>query len=548
MSIKTLRKRIALVAVSALGAGLMSVAPATAAAGNLGNVTASNVCVVTSSAGSPITASAEVYTTPDVIYIPAGNTFTVVISDGAQEIRISDGAIGQITSSSDTTNISITQGGTVATATSSVSSDTITVRAISAGKFTVKSFDDAADTGAADTITVNVVASCSTGVFDLSSSYAELQDNSYSAANDLIDDVSYVVNGETLFLSMRLFNAYGQKLPAGTFNVKVSSGAVVGINGANSAPSCSTLSEANLSDDGDYVNVAVCQATDNVPWSGTITVSYNGTALLTKSGTIRGALASIAASTPTIGATGTTTYRAFTVNAYDSAGNRVGSVSPTVVASTLGQLVTNVISASTSETASVRTGNGITCAAGKGGTAEVQLKATSATGATIYSNKWTATCGGALYTFSASLDKASYKPGEIATLTIKGLDAYGLPVYGAAADASGDTATDDASTNFLGSDNAPVISGASMTTVVTPTTADYFTNGEKTYQLKVGSDTGDFVLSVNLPDVDDPVLIKYSVATGVAAGVTNAEVLAAIVKLIASINKQIKALQKSLKR
>ncbi len=47
MSTKTLRKRIALVAVSALGAGLLSVAPASAAVGLAGTVTSAAPVVVT---------------------------------------------------------------------------------------------------------------------------------------------------------------------------------------------------------------------------------------------------------------------------------------------------------------------------------------------------------------------------------------------------------------------------------------------------------------------------------------------------------------------
>jgi hypothetical protein len=43
----------------------------------------------------------------------------------------------------------------------------------------------------------------------------------------------------------------------------------------------------------------------------------------------------------------------------------------------------------------------------------------------------------------------------------------------------------------------------------------------------------------------DPVSVAYKVSTG-SAGVSNADVLKAIVSLIASINKQIAALQKAL--
>ena len=52
-------------------------------------------------------------------------------------------------------------------------------------------------------------------------------------------------------------------------------------------------------------------------------------------------------------------------------------------------------------------------------------------------------------------------------------------------------------------------------------------------------------MSVSLPAIDDAVTVPYSIK-GSSTAVTNADVLKAIVSLIASINKQIAALQKAL--
>jgi hypothetical protein len=160
----------------------------------------------------------------------------------------------------------------------------------------------------------------------------------------------------------------------------------------------------------------------------------------------------------------------------------------------------------------------------------------NARGTTLYSPKLKVYCVGAAYTFSAALDKAVYAPGEIATLTITAKDSSGNPA-------------DDSST--LGATGEEVsIAGAQLTAVTAPSNVDTFTSGTKTYQYIVGSTDGNYVLAVNVPNVDStaPVAIKYSVKTPSSGAVSNAEVLAAIVKLIASINKQIRALQKSLKR
>jgi hypothetical protein len=59
---------------------------------------------------------------------------------------------------------------------------------------------------------------------------------------------------------------------------------------------------------------------------------------------------------------------------------------------------------------------------------------------------------------------------------------------------------------------------------------------------------------VGAPEINNLLLgganqtVAYKIVAPSTGAVTNAEVLAAIVKLIASINKQIRALQKSLKR
>ena len=96
---------------------------------------------------------------------------------------------------------------------------------------------------------------------------------------------------------------------------------------------------------------------------------------------------------------------------------------------------------------------------GPGATATgLTLKYTNSDLVTITSAPFTITCGGAAYTYSASLDKASYVPGDIATLTITAKDAYGNPAY------DGDT---------LGvAGSVPTISGSNMTIVNASTSAD----------------------------------------------------------------------------
>jgi flagellar basal body rod protein FlgG len=135
---------------------------------------------------------------------------------------------------------------------------------------------------------------------------------------------------------------------------------------------------------------------------------------------------------------------------------------------------------------------------------------------------------------TASLDKASYVPGDVATLTIKATDSKGAVV---------------ADTTVTGTGYA--VAGSNMTAVTAPSTADTFTWGTKTYKFVVGSTEGSYQMTVSAPayaatgvaDITVPYTIKASTAT-----VSNADVLKSIVSLIASINKQIQALQKLILR
>jgi len=89
-----------------------------------------------------------------------------------------------------------------------------------------------------------------------------------------------------------------------------------------------------------------------------------------------------------------------------------------------------------------------------------------------------------------------------------------------------------------------------MTAVAAPTTADTSYNGDGvwTYTYTVGTTAGNYVAAVKLPSsaVDDGAKTIQVKIVDSSTGVSNADVLKAIVSLIASINKQIAALQKAL--
>jgi hypothetical protein len=92
-----------------------------------------------------------------------------------------------------------------------------------------------------------------------------------------------------------------------------------------------------------------------------------------------------------------------------------------------------------------------------------------------------------------------------------------------------------------------------MTAITAPTSTDLFSAGKKTYKFVVGSTEGSYQLAIDLPKFNSTtysqsaITVGYKIAAS-SATVSNADVLKAIVSLIASINKQIAALQKALLR
>ena len=222
--------------------------------------------------------------------------------------------------------------------------------------------------------------------------------------------------------------------------------------------------------------------------------------------------------------------------AYDAAGNRVALASPSIKGT---NAVVNTGSVQTPETTSVTGVVGYNCA-DYGTNAGLYLETTNSAGATVDSDKFSVSCAGDMYTYKASLNSSTYKQGDIATLTITGLDVKG--------NKSNDITAIGTNTY------KPAISGSYMTAVNSPVYTDTTSNGVITYQFIVGNTAGSYSMAVDLPLLTNPAAnatdssktVGYSISGD--GSVSNADVLAAIVKLIASINKQIAALQKSLKK
>jgi hypothetical protein len=172
------------------------------------------------------------------------------------------------------------------------------------------------------------------------------------------------------------------------------------------------------------------------------------------------------------------------------------------------------------------------------GTAKVTVQVTT-NGVVAKSNEFTATCGGARYSYTASFDKAVYAQGEIATMKVTFKDALGnlANSYDKVSTTAG---------GLLESLATPMLTRVGGDLVAADAVVDV--NGQIVHTFTVGTavgtTAGKYVAVVKYGAVDDPATVSYEVTTG--GGITNADVLKAIVSLIASINKQIALLQKAL--
>lgn len=234
----------------------------------------------------------------------------------------------------------------------------------------------------------------------------------------------------------------------------------------------------------------------------------------------------------------------FTVVAQDSAGNTVvtnsgGSFavdSATLTTTVQGLSVTNTatsISTSTDAFAGYSFGTW-TCGA-TAGSSNMKLKWTnSGSGTVVTSDAFAARCADDPYTYTASWDKASYVAGEIATLTVQFLDSKGNKA------------------NNVGAHGAATITSPMFTAVTSHGSAGATANkadGSRVYTFTVGKDTG-ITAGTYTSIVEYASLVagtkqtpSYKINSG-TDDVAFAEVLKSVIALIASINKQIQALQK----
>ena len=383
-------------------------------------------------------------------------------------------------------------------------------------------------TSVIDIKTIYAATTAKTNILSVADSYVRVQDTSTQGTLTTSADVATAVavtNGGTGYINVRAMDAYAAQLSTnGVIQASATGGAVVAWD---AAPNTQVNAAAKTGTAG-VLYVVQGTANENKPVTTTVTITFNATVLATKTITFTGRAASILVTGADIAQSNGARTGTYDFVVKDSAGNQLAGVTPTADTTKYTSQVTSVSVGGASSATAVQTG-GWTCAS-TSGSATVRLSHTHSDASVIYSNDFVAACASGVNKYTATLDKKEYKAGEIATLTISATDINGAKVHGAAT---------------LGAGVA--ISGGQLTAVSAPTSADVFDiAGSRSIKFTVGNTAGSYNLIVDLPAyvaTDSAKVVSYSVVDASGA-VSNAEVLKAIVALIAQINKQIAALQK----
>ena len=563
MSKKTLKQRIALVAASALTAGFFSVVSTPAAnaavltsatynwgtaAGTAYSATTGGFCyqnndddilVVThpsSATGSAITlfagAAAEDLTTTEYVIFSASGSgyFTTATAVGTT-------TEGAITKSADEKTLTIGDTATTAQAASELP-DSVGWRQTALGTTTINIISVVKATGVqtvVETYTLTAAASCTAGVYSPVYSGTALRTVSTALTVTTYDDgdtsaaVSVENSSGVSYLGYWLRDAVGAAVTDTSSFLNVTTTGGCTISGTVTDLS-STLTSIVVTSGitNKVVKLFTSGAKQN---SCTVKSSYNGTEVSSKNLTFKGDHSSVVV-TAKDAAIGVASVGAGYYDVLDDKGSRIGGVTNATAVELTGSLVGATISFGTSTSSSTQGEVTIDAVDTARGAGTFKIRTTNNAGAFVLSPAISMIVSGGIATYSISLDKATYSPGEIITITISAKDSLGAIVPDATQLAATAAGLDFA---MAGSSN---LSAA-------PTNTDGADAGSWKYKYTAGIVEGTWAANLGLSGVvtDTAKQLTYTIKS-TSGAVSNADVLKSIVSLIASINKQIQALQK----
>jgi hypothetical protein len=547
MSIKTIKQRISVATVSVLAAGMLSVITTPTANADwatpplvvaAGTSSTSTPC----SNGTPTAAA-----TPRYHAVGSKQGFTIPSSATATATSTITGAAKwvNVATAAGVPQSTISSSGKVLTHTANVAGFAV-MEFTGVGAVVVDHYDHL-PAGRATHYFI-AVASCDNTV-SLGDSYAQLRADTGAATSNVNVSggatVGYTAAGQKSYLALDLNDAYGAAVDTTSLALTATVTGGCTINWDEVAAS-GTTTAVDTGANNDAENLVIFG--DNTPRSCTVTVTLGTTTVATKTVLFTGDAATLAivpASTSSYwthnnagsGAVGEANVDAIAYVTKDSAGNIINTGgTPTLTDGTGSQQQTSVTAGTYASTA-MRT-NGLATldvstgsASASFGAGTYRLKVVRLSdGAAVYSAVTTANNSSSSYfTFEVSWDKATYNIGDIMTMSVT------------LKDSGGRLAPDNTQ---VGANVNIVVNGA--TEAVPEASTDKTTNGVKKYYFSAGTTAAAYGYSATLPANGS----GQGVVTGTYtikdpnAGATNADVLKSIVALIASINKQIQALQK----
>jgi hypothetical protein len=442
MSKTTLRKRISLVAVTALTAGLLSVVASPAANANIAAGTPAsqavatadnlNVAVIPSTTGAAVTPAPQLNAATNkslgLIYKDASSTTAqtaTMLGTGALSLYTKaativslvasggtfSGAVDALTAQTNAPQIASNLRGILTNGTATDIGVTWTPGAV--GTYTISAYKgDGAGTVPSSTlglargtlfaqITVTVVATGNAGTYSSVYSACNMTRTaaaSGATANAAADGVdtsgsTAINNGLTGYMVFALRDTYGTLLSTGLPVIATATnGALVDI----ATTAAGAVSSTDIDSTVAAATVSVAQSVANAPLTTTITLTYNGVVVCTETLTIRGEVASIKATNlRTQGNAGTTITTeplnglsggTLAIETFDSAGNKVnplavgGGTAAATQFAVVASTVDTVVTNLTFANAAVATGVASTDATGQWPLSRTQAYSTCASG------------------------------------------------------------------------------------------------------------------------------------------------------------------------
>jgi len=382
MSTKTLRKRIALATVAALGAGVLSLVSTTAAnayagvndnsaagtAGPAAAVSVLNIGTAANTTGSAVLESASTGTGTTnssvglinvsdiagghvagttatatllssgklVVYTTTSSTHnaTIVVSGGTLSANgASSGINSGATVAYSNNNIASTSGTFGATVTPASGGTSMTVSLYDLGSTTASSSNYTSSGTLVGLITVTLASSSTAGTMSTSKSAVWYSHTNYGGVASLTaDDTTTATEanptggtaayGVIQYANIRVRDAYGTAITSSTglLTASATNGAYVSLNNGAAAATPTQATAYQTGSNFDNSFLAVKNPT-SAPLQTVVTVSYNGTVIGTKAFSFTGQVAKITLSAASTGKTGSTATS--TIAFADSAGNAV---------------------------------------------------------------------------------------------------------------------------------------------------------------------------------------------------------------------------------